>query len=65
MTLPRLAALAEVAWCKNKTSYDCFHARMEKAMIPAYQYHGYVYAPYAFDGTEKYKFPHEEFVRPL
>lgn len=65
MTLPRLAALAEVAWCKNKTTYDCFHARMEKAMIPAYQYHGYVYAPYAFDGTEKYKFPHEEFVRPL
>ena len=64
MTLPRLSALAEVAWSRNRTDYDDFVARLEKAMVPVYQYHGYVYAPYVFDGTDKYKVPAEEFIRP-
>ncbi len=64
MTLPRLSALAEVAWSKNSTDYDCFVARAEKALVPTYEYHGYVYAPYVFDGTDRYKVPFEKFVKP-
>ena len=65
MTLPRMSALAEVAWSKNRTDdYDGFVRRMEKAMVPTYEYHGYVYAPYVFDGSDKYAVAKEQFVRP-
>lgn len=64
MSLPRLTALAEVGWSKHSTDYDCFVARAEKAMVPTYEYHGYVYAPYVFDGTDKYAVPSEKFVKP-
>ncbi|MCR4565924.1 MAG: beta-N-acetylhexosaminidase [Bacteroidales bacterium] len=65
MTLPRISALAEVAWSKNPTGdYDGFVRRMEKAMIPTYEYHGYVYAPYVFNGKDKYAVPKEKFVKP-
>lgn len=53
MLLPRLAALSEVAWCDWRTSYDEFLERVKKAMVPIYEYHGYVYAPYAFGGDTK------------
>lgn len=54
MDLPRLAALSEVAWSEkeNKTDYDAFVARVAACLVPAYQYHGYVYAHFAFDGIE-------------
>jgi hexosaminidase len=65
MILPRLSALAEVAWSKEKKNYDNFLSRMEKAMIPTYKYHGFVFAPFAFDGTERYKKTWEEYVPPI
>lgn len=52
MDLPRFTALSEVAWSENKTSYDDFLARVSASMVPVYEYFGYVYAPYAFEGIE-------------
>ncbi len=53
MALPRLAALAEVAWCPdNRTEYDQFVGRIEKALLPIYNARGYKYADYAFKGIE-------------
>ena len=53
MALPRLAALAEVAWGPdNRTDYDQFVARIEKALLPIYQARGYRYADYAFKSIE-------------
>lgn len=49
MLLPRLAALSEVAWNKEKDSYEQFLIRLRNAMLPVYEYHGWVYAPFAFN----------------
>lgn len=48
MALPRLAALSEVAWSREKDSYGHFLERLRAAMVPLYEYHGWVYARYAF-----------------
>ena len=49
MLLPRLAALAEVAWSnEHRTSYDNFVQRIETSLLPLYDAVGYNYATYAF-----------------
>ena len=48
MLLPRLAALSEVSWSASRDSYPAFLARVRNALVPVYQYHGLIYAPYAF-----------------
>ena len=48
MSLPRIAALSEVAWSREKDSYEHFLSRLKAAMVPVYEYEGWVYAPYAF-----------------
>lgn len=54
MLLPRLAAMAEIAWAgKATTSYNEFVYRMEKSMIPLYNKYSYEYAPYAFSEDSK------------
>ena len=54
MLLPRLAAMAEIAWAgKATTSYNEFVNRMEKSMIPLYNKYSYEYAPYAFSEDSK------------
>ncbi len=53
MVLPRLAALAEVAWSPDKrTEYDDFVDRIVRALLPIYDARGYAYAPYAFKDIE-------------
>lgn len=52
MDLPRMAALAEVAWSPEKTSYEDFLARIEKGLLPVYEQRGYPYSTYAFEGLE-------------
>lgn len=50
MELPRLAALAEIAWSNdNRTDYDSFVSRVRQALLPMYEEYGYAYAPYAFE----------------
>ena len=53
MTLPRLAALAEVAWSnENRTDYDGFVDRIITGLMPIYNTRGYNYAGYAFKDIE-------------
>ena len=53
MALPRLAALAEVAWSNgNRTEYDDFVDRIVRSLLPIYDERGYNYAPYAFKDIE-------------
>ena len=53
MELPRMAALAEVAWSlDNRTEYADFLSRVEQGLLPVYQGRGYNYADYAFKGIE-------------
>jgi hexosaminidase len=53
MALPRLAALAEVAWSNdNRTDYDDFVDRIVNGLLPIYDERGYNYAPYAFKDIE-------------
>ena len=53
MVLPRMAALAEVAWNpEGRTDYDAFVGRIEKGLLPIYGERGYRYADYAFKGIE-------------
>ncbi len=52
MELPRFAALSEVCWSEERDSYENFVARVEKSLVPLYEYKGYVYANYAFNGIE-------------
>ena len=53
MELPRMAALAEVAWSlENRTEYADFLSRVEQGLLPIYQGRGYNYADYAFKGIE-------------
>ena len=54
MLLPRLAAMAEVAWCGSApTAYSDFVDRMETAVLPLYDRKGFAYAPYAFETASK------------
>lgn len=53
MELPRMAALAEVAWSfENRTEYDDFVSRIRTVLLPEYEARGYRYADYAFRGIE-------------
>ena len=52
MDLPRFAALSEVSWSEDKTSYDDFLVRVTDSMKPMYEFFGYIYAPYVFEGIE-------------
>ena len=52
MDLPRFSALAEVAWSENKTDYDQFLSRVTASMKPVYEYFGFIYAPYVFEGIK-------------
>ena len=53
MVLPRLAALAEVAWNPaGRTDYDDFVDRIVRSLLPLYEASGYAYAPYAFKDIE-------------
>ena len=53
MELPRMAALAEVAWSlDNRTEYDNFLHSVETGLRPIYDRNGYKYADYAFKGIE-------------
>ena len=53
MLLPRLAALAEIAWAYDrKEPYEVF-AKRAKALLPDfYGNHGLHYAPYFFEDVE-------------
>lgn len=51
MDLPRFAALSEVSWSESKDSYDEFLSRVTASMKPLYEYFGFIYAPYAFNGV--------------
>ncbi|MCQ2144003.1 MAG: beta-N-acetylhexosaminidase [Bacteroidales bacterium] len=47
--LPRMAAMAEIAWgASNRTDYPAFVGRIKKALLPLYEEEGYEYAGYAF-----------------
>ena len=52
MDLPRFSALSEVAWSEDKTSYEDFLSRVTASMKPMYEYFGYIYAPYVFEGIK-------------
>ena len=51
MALPRLAAVAEIAWSGNsgKTSFAEFKQRVAEALLPIYDARGYNYATYEFE----------------
>ncbi len=51
MTLPRIAAIAEVGWTFGDKDYDDFSRRMH-LMRKLYDKCGYKYAPYFFNGIE-------------
>ncbi len=51
MTLPRLAALAEVGWSYGNKDYDDFSRRLH-LLCKMYDKCGYKYAPYFFNGIE-------------
>ena len=51
MTLPRIAAIAEVGWSYGNKSYDDFSRRMH-LLRKLYDKCGYKYAPYFFNGIE-------------
>ena len=53
MELPRMAALAEVAWSlDNRSDYDDFVSRIEVGLLPIYLQRGYRVADYAFKDIE-------------
>jgi len=51
MALPRLSAVAEVAWSgeKGKTDYCGFRTRVVNALLPIYKERAYNYASYEFE----------------
>ena len=51
MTLPRLAAIAEVGWSYGNQNYDDFARRMH-LLRKLYDKYGFNYAPYFFNGIE-------------
>ena len=51
--LPRISALAEVAWnADGRTGYDNFVKRVETALLPQYKANGWAYADFAFRNPE-------------
>ena len=52
MDLPRLAALSEVSWSEVRDSYGNFVNRVAAALVPVYEYRGFIYSDYAFRGLE-------------
>ncbi|MDE5621620.1 MAG: beta-N-acetylhexosaminidase [Alistipes sp.] len=52
MLLPRLAAIAEVAWAYDRRDFEDFRHRME-ALRKCYDTAGYNYATYFFDGCDE------------
>ena len=51
MILPRIAALAETGWSYGNKNYTDFTRRMH-ILRRLYDYQGFVYAPYFFNGVE-------------
>lgn len=51
MLLPRLAALAEVAWSCDRRDFPDFSRRLFR-LKELYDQEGYRYAPYFFNGTD-------------
>ena len=51
MALPRLAAVAEIAWSPGASSYGEFVERLRTSLLPIYRLRGYAYADYAFSGN--------------
>ena len=52
MDLPRLSALSEVAWGRYGADYGDFMHRLASSMKAMYEYYGWIYAPYVFDGVK-------------
>lgn len=52
MDLPRFTALSEVAWSERKSDYTEFLSRVTASMKPLYEYFGFIYAPYVFEGIK-------------
>lgn len=52
MDLPRLSALSEVAWGRYGADYGDFTHRLASSMKAMYEYYGWIYAPYVFDGVK-------------
>ncbi len=52
MDLPRFSALSEVSWSDGKTDYGDFLGRVTASMKPMYEYFGFIYAPYVFNGIK-------------
>ena len=52
MTLPRLAAIAEIAWAYDRKDYDDFKARAKRLLPKMYKKAGFEYAPFFFEGIE-------------
>ena len=51
--LPRLAALAEIAWnADGRTDYNCFRTRVATTLVPQYKANGWNYADFAFRDPE-------------
>ena len=51
MILPRIAALAETGWSYSNKDYNDFTRRMY-ILRKLYDYQGFIYAPYFFNGVE-------------
>lgn len=51
MILPRIAALAETGWSYSNKDYNDFARRMH-ILRKLYDYQGFIYAPYFFNGVE-------------
>ena len=51
MLLPRLAALSEVQWSTDRRDAETIRQRMD-TLRKFYDYHGWNYAPYYFDGRK-------------
>ena len=47
MILPRLSAMAEIAWSSDKSDYDDFYSRLVRNVLPLYSLFEYKYAMYA------------------
>ena len=48
----RIAALSEVSWSEVRDSYGNFVSRVAAALVPVYEYRGFIYSGYAFRGLE-------------
>lgn len=48
MTLPRMAAIAEIAWAYDRKDYDDFRRRAKRLLPGLYDRAGFDYAKYFF-----------------